>query len=133
MVNRFVFVSLSLVVCAACLVSCGRQSEVPEAADVTALAQEFVEQLSDRDFPAAAGSFDNTMAQAMPPDKLEEAWGSLAANMGAFKRQVGVRTAREQGFDVAYVTCEFERGRMDVKLVFDRSRNISGLWFVPPT
>jgi hypothetical protein len=73
------------------------------------------------------------MKQAMPAQKLREAWSSLTGQFGAFKRQAGVRTAKEQGFDVAYVTCEFEKGSASVKVVWDRAGQVGGLWVVPPS
>ena len=32
---------------------------------------------------------------------------------------------------MALVTCQFEKAKLDVKVVFNRSRQISGLFFVP--
>jgi hypothetical protein len=67
----------------------------------------------------------------MSSAKLEEAWGSLS-RMGAYRGQAGTRTATERGFEVVYVTCSFENGSVDVKVVFDQQGKVSGLWFVPP-
>ncbi len=71
------------------------------------------------------------MSAAMSSAKLEEAWGSLS-RMGAYRGQAGTRTATERGFEVVYVTCSFENGSVDVKVVFDQQGKVSGLWFVPP-
>ena len=129
--KRFAAVALSLVVCALCLVSCAKREEAPEDGDVRALARAFVEMLSNGDFSGAAEGFDGAMKQAMPPEKLREAWESLVREAGTFQGQVSVRTAREMGYDAAYVTCKFERRTIDVKVVFNAEREIGGLWFVP--
>jgi len=99
--------------------------------DISKPAQQFVSQLAKGDFSNATKSFDATMTQAMPADKLAEAWKSLTTQMGAFQKQLGARSAVEQGFIVAHVKCQFDKGAIDVKVVFNNSQQISGLWFTP--
>jgi hypothetical protein len=111
--------------------SCGQGTQVSQSSDVTSRAKQFVDLLARGDFPGAAKDFDAAMKAAMTPGKLGEAWGSLTAKLGPLKEQTGVRTAREQGYDSAYVTCKFERGSAVVKVVFDSGRQVSGLWFLP--
>jgi hypothetical protein len=101
------------------------------ASPVAPKAEQFVDLLAKGDYPAATASFDATMKQAMPAAKLQEAWQGLIAQAGAFQKRTAVRTAQEQGFDAAYVTCQFAKGPVDVKVVFSASGEISGLWFVP--
>jgi hypothetical protein len=110
--------------------SCAKQQAAPSV-DFTKPAEQFVTQLAKGDFATATKSFDATMAQAMPADKLAEAWKSLAPQMGNFQKQLGTRTAIEQGFNAAYVKCKFDKGAIDVKVVFNNSQQISGLWFTP--
>lgn len=113
------------------LISCGQREQAAESGDIAKSAAEFVELLSNGDFTAATERFDAKMKQAMPAGKLAEAWAGLTGQLGAFKKQAGVRTATEQGLDVAYVRCEFERGATDVKVVFNSAKQVGGLWFVP--
>jgi hypothetical protein len=113
------------------LVSCEQKEEVPKAADVTPMAKDFVEMLIQGDYTAAVTKFDATMKEAMPADKLQEAWNSLITQVGPFKQQTGVRQAKEQGYDVVFVMCEFEKAALDIKVVYNSYKQISGLWFVP--
>jgi len=129
--KRLIPAALSLVSLAVCLTSCGRRQEVPGTERLTAPAKQFVELLANDNFTTAFGKLNDTMKQAMPPQQLEGAWRALITQAGQFKRQIGVRTTKEQGFDCVYVTCEFEKKTMDVKVVFDRAQRIGGLWFVP--
>lgn len=131
MMRHSVAVGLSLAICTV-LCSCGQRRQVVQSPDVAELAGQFVELMAKGDFSTAVRNFDGAMKQAMSAEKLGEAWRSLTTQVGAFQRQAGVRTAKEQGYDVAYVTCEFENGSVAVKVVFDRAKQISGLWFVPP-
>ena len=71
------------------------------------------------------------MKAAAPASKLEELWGSLQKQVGAFQQQTGVHTDRMQGYDVVFVTCQFEQSLLDVKVVFDASGQIAGLFFLP--
>ncbi len=120
--------------CLALLVSCGQpqeKEEVSVTSDLTSRATEFVTLLAQEDYANAVKDFDSTMKGAMPPEKLEEAWTSLIGQIGVFKKQVSSREAKEMGFDVVFVTCEFEKTQLDVKVVFNPAKEISGLWFVP--
>ncbi len=83
------------------------------------------------DFANAVKNFDNTMKGVMPEAKLQEAWQGLLAQSGSFKKQTGVRQTQEQGFDIVFVTCEFEKSTLNIKVVFNKTNEISGLWFVP--
>jgi hypothetical protein len=130
-VNKRIAIVVLLVVClAAGLTGCAQRQA--SGTDVAAPAKGFVELLTKGDFDAATKSFDPTMKQAMSPQQLKNAWTALTTQVGAFQSQVGARTATEQGFDTAYVTCKFAMANVDVKVVFDRQKRISGLWFVPP-
>jgi dienelactone hydrolase len=108
-----------------------QQKEPPATGNVQEAAKEFVELLLKEDFSGAARNFDGTMRGALPPAKLQDTWKSLKAQVGLFKRQVGFRIERVQQYDIAFVTCEFEKATLDVKVVFDSARQIAGLFFVP--
>lgn len=108
-----------------------QQNEPPATGNVQEAAKEFVELLVKEDFSSAVKNFDGTMRDALPPTKLQDTWKSLNAQVGLFKRLVGFRTERVQQYDLAFVTCEFEKATLDVKVVFDNARQIAGLFFVP--
>lgn len=112
---------------------CGEKEETTRVSDLTPQAKEFVDLLVKEDYASAVKSFDNKMKEVMPEDKVQEAWQGLLAQTGPFKKQIGVRQSKEQGYDVVYVTCEFEKSSLDIKLVFDSAKKVSGLWFVPST
>ena len=99
--------------------------------DLAASAERFVARLEHGDFSAAAKNFDEIMTKAMPPEKLEGAWKSVVAQAGPLKRRVGVGMAKVPKYDVAVVTCEFEKSTLDVKVVYDGEGKITGLWFAP--
>ncbi|UCF42875.1 MAG: DUF3887 domain-containing protein, partial [Planctomycetota bacterium] len=108
-----------------------QREQIAQQAGPTVLAGEFVELLVKGNFSAATKNFDATMRQAMPPERLADVWKGLVGQSGVFKEQIGTRTEKTPGFDIVYVTCEFEKGPLDIKVVYDSKRQVSGLWFVP--
>jgi hypothetical protein len=42
-----------------------------------------------------------------------------------------VRQVKEQGYNVVYVTCTFEKSQLDIKVVYNDKQEVSGLWFLP--
>lgn len=99
--------------------------------DLKAQARQFVEQLDAGEYAQAVKGFDTTMAGAMPPDTLQAAWQSLPPKVGPLREIVGVRLEKRGRFDIALVTCQFEKAQLDAKLVYDTEGKVSGLWFTP--
>jgi len=129
--KRFFLLSLSLVLLWGFLVSYAQEQEVVKSDDLTVSAKEFVELLAKEDFAEAVKNFDSTMKGALPEEKLREAWKSLTQKVGPFRKQISVRTEKLWQLDIVFVTCEFEKSILDVKVVFNNRKEISGLWFVP--
>jgi len=107
------------------------QEQVAGAPDFTTPGKGFVEMLAKGNYAGAFAKFDATMKDAMPVEQIEAAWTSLLANTGEFDKIAGVRQAQEQGYDVVYVTCEFEKSQLDVKVVYNNKKEVAGLWFLP--
>jgi len=103
----------------------------PVRADLVPAAERFVDRLARGEYLAAAEQCAEVLARVMPPDKLSEAWQSLAPGAGVFKQRLSSTYANSQGFDVVVVTCAFEKASIDVKVVFDTQGKIAGLWFAP--
>ncbi len=91
----------------------------------------FVELLTTEQFPAATESFDETMKNALPADKLQELWESTVSQMGPFSKQLTTRTEKQDEFDIVLVTCEFQNGTLDVKVVYNAEKQVAGLFFTP--
>ena len=124
--HAFFFGPLLFIALSAC--SCGQKAQVAPSGEVADAASQFVEMMARGDFEAAANGFDAKMKAALTPEGLRDVWASLTGTFGAFQEQAGVRTAQEQGYDAAYVTCTFERGSAVVKVVYNRTGEIGGLW-----
>jgi uncharacterized membrane protein len=95
-------------------------------------AKVFVGMLASKDFKKAVDTyFDSIMRGALPADKLQQTWMTLTEQTGKFLKIDGVRSDNSAGFDIEYVVCHFSNATMDVKVVFNGSNQISGLWIVP--
>lgn len=104
-----------------------------DEANLETHARQFVEQLNAAEYDQAVKGFDATMTRVMPPDKLRDAWRSLPPRAGEFQEITEVTIEKQGKFDIAVVTCRFEKGNLDAKVVYDTERKISGLWFSPTT
>ncbi len=99
--------------------------------ELTTIGIKVVELLSKEDFKSVVNYFDDTMKKAASPKKLKAIWKSLLKNNGPLKGQIGVRTGKEQGYDILFVRCEFEKSKLDLKIVFNSAKQVAGLFFVP--
>lgn len=99
--------------------------------DLEAAARAFTSLLQEGKHADAVAMFDPQMAAAMPTDKLKATMDTLAQQVGALKGVKEVRLVNEDGYRIAYVTCDFTRTPLDMKVVFDGQGRITGLWFVP--
>ena len=131
MKNRIYISFLILVLLLGLLVGCGKSQEAVKFDDLTVRAKALVESLAAGDFWTPVESFDSTMMSSFPPGKLEEAWESLISQAGPFKKQTGVRTETAGQYDIVFVTCEFEKSFIDIKVVFNDKKEVAGLFFVP--
>jgi hypothetical protein len=107
------------------------QESGDEATSIEILAKDLVSALSSGDYKKATENFNGTMKKALPAEKLKEAWNSLITKSGPFVEQLGTRREKIMGYDVIFVTCKFEKGVLDTKVVFNNKQQVAGLFFVP--
>jgi dienelactone hydrolase len=108
-----------------------QESGVEANAPIETLAKDLVSALASGNYKEAVANFDGTMKNALPAEKLQEAWSSIIAQAGPFVEQAGIRRVKILQYDVIFVTCKFEKGVLDAKVVFDGNKQIAGLFFVP--
>jgi hypothetical protein len=99
----------------------------PESMEASARA--ITDLLRQQQFKEVSTRFNDEMKEKMPGDRLEASWTHVMMHLGPFK---GIRTARKDPeFDRVDVRCEFENGPMIVRLAFEPSGKIAGLWMLP--
>ncbi len=99
--------------------------------EVPTLATQFVETLAREDFKSAVQQFDSTMQTKVSPEALQSFWADLTTILGKFQRHLAPRTLKTQQDDVVLVPCQFEKGTVTVKTVFNSDKKITGLQFIP--
>ncbi len=104
-----------------------QQQNVLQTDETISSAEEFVKLLAKGDFSHAVMEFDSTMHTVMSEEKTKELWNSLVSQIGHFKKEIGARKERHKQYDIVFITCEFEKSSIDVKIVFNREKEISGL------
>lgn len=119
------FLGLMLVLC---LPSCTRPQVDRAPVDRTAEAKAYLDLLAAGDYAGAVTRFDETMKRVLPAEKLKATWEGLLAAAGPYRGQLRTRTAFEQGYDIVFVTCDFEQADLDIRLVFNSEGKISGMW-----
>jgi hypothetical protein len=99
----------------------------PESMEASAKA--VTDFLRQQQFKEVFTRFTDQMKEAMPADRLEASWMHVMMHLGPFK---SIRVARKDPeFDRVDVRCEFENGPMIVRIAFDTSGKIAGLWMLP--
>jgi dienelactone hydrolase len=120
------------VLLAALCVAATSQPPPGELPEQTAAAQAFLTALTKGDYAAAARDFDDTMKKVLPGDKLEKTWKAIDDELGGFQKQTAVRVEKGAKYDFVFLTCRFGKQTVDLRVVFDKDRKLSGFQLVPP-
>jgi hypothetical protein len=91
-------------------------------------AKGIVDKLAAGNFADVVSTFDATMKAVLSEAALRDTWTSLLQQTGPFQNQGNVRTTTEQGFEVVYVECVFERSKLNAKMVFSKTGEVTGLF-----
>jgi dienelactone hydrolase len=100
-------------------------------ADRTAIAKAFVAAQVKGDFAAAMKEFDDVMKKASPADKMEATWKLVEKQVGPFRKQLGTRQETAGKYDIVYITCQFEKTPLEVRVVITKDGQITGYQFRP--
>lgn len=82
-------------------------------------------------FDAVIAEFDAKMKQALPLDKLKKTWAAVEGNAGKFKKIIEAKSGPYQHYRITLVTCQFEKGKVNIQWVFDTANKVAGLTFLP--
>jgi hypothetical protein len=91
----------------------------------------FIEQLNDGRFRAAVERFDSKLEKKLAAEELERTWKDLTPRLGRFQKITAVRTTEKSGTVVFVVTCAFDKGEIEVELVYDSSQKIAEMSIDP--
>jgi uncharacterized protein len=118
-------------ICAHSAVVAAEPPDEEKLKEQKASAKALVEALAKEDFKAAGKDFDDAMKKALPADKLESTWKTVTGQVGAFKKVTGYRVESTAKVNFVFVVCQFEKIDVDVRVVFNADKQITGLFFQP--
>ncbi|MGV8143796.1 MAG: DUF3887 domain-containing protein, partial [Methanothermobacter sp.] len=95
------------------------------------LAQNFVGLLLKAEFTSATSKFDDQMKAALTESKLQESWQNLISDAGSLLQLDIESIAEMENYRIVIVRCKFQRNIIDVRVVFNEEKQISGLNFTP--
>ena len=96
--------------------------------ELEAMARDLVLSMAGGEFEEARKHFDKKMSAAVSGAQLQEIWEAISGQAGKWINVSGTTFAEEQGYRVVYVKNLFERGTLDIKVVFNNQGQVSGLW-----
>lgn len=88
----------------------------------------FIKSLTTGDNNTAYGLFDTLISKKIPPAQFNTIWTSLQSQLGSYKTHGSTRIEES---NITYTPFEFEKGTLDLKLVFTAQKKIMGFFFVP--
>ena len=118
-----ILLTAALVVLGSACLPAQMQNPTPET-----VAADTVTELAARRFADVELRLDDTMRSAPPEEKVSAIWDSVQEQAGPFRRIVKTGLIEQQGYQVVFVTCEFQNATLDVKLALNaktRSRECS--------
>jgi hypothetical protein len=102
--------------------------------DSVKTAQTFLENLFAGEFAKAMESFDPQMRAQLNDRGLSQLWQQTTSLFGKPVRQSGTRAAKtlSQTADIVYLSWDFEKERIDARIVINNTNHIIGLFFETP-
>ncbi|MGO9111137.1 MAG: alpha/beta fold hydrolase [Thermoguttaceae bacterium] len=121
----------TVILCTAAVVAAqSPAAPVGQSAKQLEMAKSLVAQMAAGQFDKAVEPFDATMKQVLPAEKLKVLWDAVIMQYGPLQRAAETRATKVQQYDWVFVTCEFQRWKLDAKVVLDGDK-VTGLFFVP--
>ena len=95
------------------------------------LAAKALSELTSGNYAAFSARVEESLKPYLTEAKLQESWEKITEQAGAFKSSGPVRQEKDKGFRYVIIACQFEKATLDVRLIFNSRRQISGLVFAP--
>lgn len=126
MYYRISVISVLVVLCF--VVACGKKGG---DSNVNTMASDFIQKLVNHEFMSAVGDFDSTMTAQLPPPHLQEVWTTVLNQYGAYQEILDSHVEITPFYTRINNICQFEKGSLNIRVVFDKEKRIAGLFFIP--
>jgi|GEM_PF-2052208 len=91
----------------------------------------FIQKLFDKHFDEAAVYFDESVKAQVTPEVLKQTEAAIGQQLGDFKKTLEMNEEDEENYKVWYYYSEFDKAKLDIKLVFNDKSKLVGFFFVP--
>lgn len=95
-----------------------------QGADVTAIAETFIDSLASGDYETALQSYDPAIRTTLTVESLAQQWDDLIASTGAYEGPVATTVDDSGDAPVVIMTGQFENGPRDLFILFNNSNQV---------
>lgn len=99
--------------------------------ELDAKAREFVQLVLDEKFDQLPPLMDETMNNAMTADRWKQLASGLERQLGTLNRIEGARRADAAGYRIVFVRAEFEKSKIEFRVVYNQDDLVSGFFMQP--
>ena len=103
---------------------------IPEGQTINQTAYIVIEAFKKSEIKTVRAYFDETMKNELPEMKLRLTWMQLSLQLGKLKdANTNVNSQQRDNYSIITIPCTFERGKLNLQLVFNHKGKISGMFF----
>ncbi len=95
------------------------------------ISKSVITEFQKKEYTKIVLTFDETMKNALPAEKLKQVWEGLIAQCGSYQKYTAITEGKIQDYDIVYVLCHFEKVNLKMKLVFNSQNKVAGMFFIP--
>lgn len=95
------------------------------------ISEEILKNLDEGDFDNVRSDFNTKMKEVLSSESIKTVWDGLEAQIGEYQSKGEVITDTLQGYRVVYIICKFAQSPFKLKVVFDESNLVAGLFLIP--
>lgn len=125
------FFIITIILSSLILFSCTQQEVEQEInfKDYEDLAIEFIEFLNNQEYEKAFENFDSTVSARLSLERLEELWETVILQIGPMIKISNINSSEDNGYIVVITSCEFDKYILDIKVVYDKNKEVAGFFF----
>lgn len=110
---------------------CGASLFAQKPVDYTEQSKQIFEDIRKRNFEKVTVNFDSTVSARIDTARLRQVWDNLLKLAGNFVKVDSITSDHQPNFDVVLQHCQFEKRKIDLKLVYGLEGRIKGISFLP--
>lgn len=91
----------------------------------------FIQKFFEKNYKEANAFFDESVNAQITPELLEKTETALQQQLGDYKKTIEVNEEQEAPYKTLYYYSEFDKTKLDIKLVFNDKNKMVGFFLVP--